>query len=77
MDQTNFIVGSSEFMDQLMRMFYETSPYEGFDPCLHPDDMQGWGSSDPIFEEVIRAVKPKIVVEVGSWKELRPFIWRR
>jgi hypothetical protein len=30
--------------------------------------MQGWGSSDPLFEEIIRAIKPKIIVEVGSWK---------
>jgi hypothetical protein len=55
-------------MDQLLSLFYETSPYDGFDPSAHPDDLQGWESGDPIFEEVIGAINPKIVVEVGSWK---------
>jgi hypothetical protein len=55
-------------MDELMALFHQTSPYEGFDPSEHPDDMQGWGSEDPIFEEVIRAIKPSVIVEVGSWK---------
>jgi hypothetical protein len=57
-----------EAMDELLSLFHETSPYEGFDPSAHPADMQGWGSVDPIFAEVIGAVKPKIIVEVGSWK---------
>ncbi len=55
-------------MSQLLSLFHETSPYDGFDPGAHPDDLQGWGSSDPIFGEIISAIKPKIIVEVGSWK---------
>lgn len=30
--------------------------------------MQGWGSTDPIFHELIAAQKPRLIVEVGSWK---------
>jgi len=32
------------------------------------EDLQGWASQHPIFAQVFSAVKPSIVVEVGSWK---------
>jgi hypothetical protein len=31
-------------------------------------DLQGWGSTHPIFEEIFQEVRPEIVIEVGSWK---------
>jgi Methyltransferase domain len=31
-------------------------------------DLQGWGSTSPVFEEVIQEVRPEIVVEIGTWK---------
>ncbi len=34
---------------------------------LHTD-LQGWGSNHPIFEQILNNVKPKVVIEVGSWK---------
>jgi len=34
----------------------------------HPLDLQGWGSTDAIFEELIIEIKPNIIVEVGTWK---------
>ena len=55
-------------MDELTARFYTVSPYEGFDPSLHPDDLQGWNSGDPLFTEVIKKLSPRIIVEVGSWK---------
>lgn len=55
-------------MTPIESLFYERSPYEGFDPEPYPADLQGWGSDDPIFREVIAAVRPKIIVEVGTWK---------
>jgi hypothetical protein len=33
-----------------------------------PEDLQGWNSQHPIFEQLIREVKPKTIVEVGTWK---------
>ena len=30
--------------------------------------MQGWGSNDPVFQMVIAALRPRIIVEVGTWK---------
>jgi hypothetical protein len=31
-------------------------------------DLQGWGSTSPVFEQVIKEVRPELVVEVGTWK---------
>lgn len=31
-------------------------------------DLQGWGAEHPIFERVLRAQRPAVVVEVGTWK---------
>ncbi len=45
-----------------------TDPYEGFVVDPGQIDKQGWGSSHPIFEQVITQLKPKVVVEVGTWK---------
>jgi predicted O-methyltransferase YrrM len=47
---------------------HEKSPYEGFDHSKIKLDLQGWGSEDQVFEALIKAVKPKVIVEVGSWK---------
>ena len=55
-------------MDPLAALLHDVSPYEGFDPDEYPSDLQGWGSDDPIFRDLIAAVRPKIIVEVGTWK---------
>lgn len=55
-------------MNDIMKIFHDVSPYEGLDINLHPADLQGWGSHDPLFEEVISKTKPKVIVEVGTWK---------
>jgi len=34
---------------------------------LYPFDNQGWASNDPIFGKYINSIKPKIIVEVGTW----------
>lgn len=31
-------------------------------------DLQGWHSQDPIFQTIIDQVRPKRIIEVGSWK---------
>lgn len=31
-------------------------------------DLQGWNSHEPIFEKLMRELRPKVVVEVGVWK---------
>ncbi len=42
--------------------------YAGIESLGLPDDVQGWHSTHPIFAKLIDEVKPKVIVEVGSWK---------
>lgn len=39
---------------------------QGFVPL--PTDLQGWQGNNEIFEKLITEVKPKRIVEIGSWK---------
>ena len=55
-------------MDMLAALLHDVSPYEGFDPDAYAPDLQGWGSDDPIFRELIAAIRPKVIIEVGTWK---------
>jgi predicted O-methyltransferase YrrM len=49
-------------------VFRDKSPYDGIDPKDYPDDVKGWGSRDQTLETVIDIVKPKLILEIGSWK---------
>lgn len=42
-------------------------PFVGFTPTL-PYDIQGWASYSQAFEDSIRELQPKLIVEVGTWK---------
>jgi SAM-dependent methyltransferase len=33
-----------------------------------PEDLQGWNSDSKIFDDLILEVKPKVIIEVGTWK---------
>ncbi len=55
-------------MPDLMSLLHEVSPYNGHDLAAHPEDPQGWGSTDQVFEAAIAAARPNIIVEVGTWK---------
>ena len=48
-------------------LLHTVDPYEGFPYPSYPVDVWGWGSEDPIFEQVIREVRPKVIFEIGSW----------
>ncbi|CAL9213365.1 unnamed protein product [Arabidopsis halleri] len=54
------------------RIFNGTSPYTDFPPphaekFLRPKRIKGWGSYGAVFENLIRRVKPKTIVEIGSF----------
>lgn len=49
-------------------IFFDSSIYDDIEKLGLAEDIQGWGSKDPIFKELIYATKPKIIVEIGSWK---------
>ena len=52
---------------ELMRRIHGTNIYAEFIPVL-AEDRQGWNSDQPAFEEIIRNLRPDIVIDVGVWK---------
>jgi predicted O-methyltransferase YrrM len=53
-------------MSTTWQKFYLSDPFAGVE--LIDDDLQGWGSDDHIFGQIIAKVKPRLIIEVGSWK---------
>jgi predicted O-methyltransferase YrrM len=45
-----------------------TNPYEGFDVAGRQLDITGWQSHHPWFEGIIAQVKPRAILEIGTWK---------
>lgn len=54
--------------ERTLARLYAESPYAGFDTAAHPQDLQGWNSYANVFRDVIEAVRPRRIVEVGVWK---------
>lgn len=52
---------------EIMRRIHGANIYVAFQPTF-AEDRQGWNSEHPIFDEIIRAVRPRVVVDVGVWK---------
>lgn len=52
---------------ELNQEIHGEDPWAGYFPDV-PADVQGWGSDDPIFAELVRRVRPQMVLEVGTWK---------
>ncbi len=53
---------------QVRALLHAKDPYVDFDAAALPLDLQGWGSETPAFRELILAVRPQLIVEVGTWK---------
>ncbi|KAI3444359.1 hypothetical protein Pfo_001024 [Paulownia fortunei] len=56
----------------LDRVFNGSSPWQNFPPAhvrhlLRPQRIKGWGSNGPVFENLIRKVRPRIIIEVGTF----------
>jgi hypothetical protein len=45
-----------------------SNPYDGFDAAKYPRDVTGWQSRHPWFEQIIAQVKPRRILEIGTWK---------
>jgi|SRR5581483_2938471 len=54
--------------EPLLKRIHQVSPYEDFDFQKWPLDLTGWGSETPIFLQLIESLRPKLIIEVGSWK---------
>lgn len=50
----------------LMQAIHGKDIYEGFDHLHFPFDPAGWGCESTAFETLIRRVRPKFVIEVGT-----------
>jgi hypothetical protein len=54
-------------MNSLRQEIYGTlDPYDNLQ--ILESDNQGWASDSPVFEEIIKELQPKLIVEVGTWK---------
>ncbi|CAI0459749.1 unnamed protein product [Linum tenue] len=56
----------------LDRVYDGTSPFQGFPPphvsgLLHEKTIRGWGSYGAVFANLIRKVRPRVIVEVGTF----------
>lgn len=51
-----------------MSLLHKVNPYAGFDHTVYPDDSSGWGSQSPAFRELLTRTRPRLVIEVGTWK---------
>jgi Methyltransferase domain len=49
-------------------LLHAEDPYAGFDAGAWPPDLHGWGGDSPAFRELILETKPRLIVEVGTWK---------
>lgn len=54
--------------ENLLRRLHQCDPYEGFDFQRYPFDPSGWGSNSPVFKRLLEEERPRLVVEVGTWK---------
>lgn len=60
--------------DTIRAALYSTSPFEGFDYQAYPRDLQG-GESQPIMRQAFQAVRPQVIIEVGTWKGASACFW--
>ncbi len=54
--------------DKLMRQLHAADPYDGFAADKDSVDLQGWGSDAPLLRQAVEKIKPRLVIEVGTWK---------
>lgn len=62
------------FARSILAKFHDVDPYAGFDFRAHPQDVQGGGGL-PVMREIADAVKPQLIVEVGTWKGSSAIFW--
>ncbi|KAL5572186.1 hypothetical protein UlMin_021783 [Ulmus minor] len=56
----------------LDHVFQSTSPYDNFPSeyvgnLLSPSHVEGWGSHTAVFEHLIKRVRPKTIIEIGTF----------
>ncbi|XP_057528184.1 uncharacterized protein LOC130806938 [Amaranthus tricolor] len=56
----------------LKKVYNGKSPYTNFPPAhwaklIQPKSITGWGSYGAVFENLIKKVRPKVIIEIGSF----------
>ena len=51
-----------------MSTIHHSDPYKDFPIRDWASDPRGWNEGSPIFEEVIKVLRPTKIIEVGTWK---------
>lgn len=49
-------------------LFNDHDPYTEFKTDKYSVDLQGWNGNHPVFEKIIKEIKPELILELGSWK---------
>jgi hypothetical protein len=62
------------FAEDILGRIHPVNPYNGFDFRSHKKDLQGGGGTE-ILTQVFQALKPRLIVEVGSWKGASAVFW--
>ncbi|MDP3988892.1 MAG: CmcI family methyltransferase [bacterium] len=52
----------------MWQYFFKKNPYTDFPIHEYVEDVQGWGAPHPVFPAIIQKVRPRVIVEVGTWK---------
>lgn len=53
---------------EMLKTIGMLDPYAGYDASQMSVDQQGWGSDHHYFPTLVGMVKPRQIIEVGSWK---------
>jgi len=53
--------------NQIIDALFGVSPYAGFAGPVGDPAPPGWGQNSPVFERLICEIRPRLIVEVGSW----------
>ena len=54
--------------EALLHAIHAVDPYAGFAYATIPFDDQGWGSRSPAFAKLVARIRPRLCIEVGTWK---------
>ena len=57
-----------KYYDKIMKCLYGRNIYADFNQNAFNLDLQRWGSTHPVFSRAVQLVRPKLIIEIGSWK---------
>jgi hypothetical protein len=53
---------------RLLEQIFLCDPYSGFNFEAWSPDLQGWGFAHPILTQAIDLLRPRTIIEVGTWR---------